>query len=122
MAKPGRPKKNGIQPPWMLGRMLLVLHAFREAKSSGLKHCAAITETVAAVKKTWPAMRISETEVKRILAKYQPASAPFVFIAKWEDASDQPLHPEICKVMGIPEGSRMKNKFTFGFGPRPKYP
>jgi hypothetical protein len=120
MAKRGRPKKDGVQPGWMLLRVVLVLNAYNEARSSPLKHSSAVTEAVAIVKKTYPGMPISETEVKRILAKFQPQGVPVAF--KVTKASEKTLPPEVCELMGVPEGSKMKTTFTFGYGPRPEYP
>ena len=120
MGKRGRPTKNGLQPAWMLFRCFLVLHAYNKARSSPLKHSSAVTEAVAIVKKTWPDMPISETEVKRILAKFQPKGIPVA--VKVRKASDSPLRPAVCQVMGVPEGSKMKTTYIFGFGPRPQYP
>jgi hypothetical protein len=116
----GRPTKNGLQPAWMLFRSFLVLSAYNEARRSPLKHSSAVTEAVAIVKKTWPGMPISETEVKRILAKFQPKG--IAAAVKVEKVSDSPLRPAVCLAMGVPEGSKMKTTFVFGFGPRPEYP
>lgn len=121
MATRGRPRKNGTQPPWMFGRRMLAIHSYRTARSSGDKHSCAVTEAVAAVKKTWPGMRISETEVKRILAECQPKGAQLAFKVTKNSQSPPHLTPEVRKVLGIPDLSRMKNRFTFGFGPRRKY-
>jgi len=72
MHKVGRPKKNGLQPIWVLERLALVLFAYERARGAGEKHSVAITETVRYVRVTAPLMRISETEVKRILAYWRP--------------------------------------------------
>jgi len=104
----------------MLFRCFLVLHAYNEARSSPLKHSSAVTEAVATVKNTWPDMPISATEVKRVLANFQPKGIPVAF--KVTKVSDSPLRPAVCQLMGVPEGSKMKTTFIFGFGPRPEYP
>jgi hypothetical protein len=123
MAKRGRPQKNELQPPWMLGRMLQVLYAYNEARCLGFKHSVALTEVVATVKKRWPSMRISETEVKRILAQYQPRNSRIAIkVVKKKDVPAKPLPPEVCSAMRLPEGYTLKHAFSFGFGPRPQYP
>ncbi len=120
MGKRGRPKKNGLQPAWMFFRVALVLHAYNEARSFGCKHSCAVTEAVETVKKIWPDLPISETEVKRILAKFQPKSVPVAF--RVTKTSEETLPPEVTEIMGVPEGTKMKTVFTFGYGPRPEYP
>ena len=122
MGKRGRPRRHGLQPGWMFHRCCLVLHAYNEARSSPLKHSSAVTEAVATVKKTWPDVPISETEVKRILAKFQPKGIPVAFRVKKVSDSETPLPPAVCELMGVPAGSKMKTTLTFGFGPRPDYP
>lgn len=122
MGKRGRPRKNGLQPSWMLLRSFLVLDAYNEARSSPLKYSSAVSEAVATVKKTWPDMPISEAEVKRILANFQPKGIPVAFKVTKVSDSETTLLPAVCQLMGVPEGSKMKTIFTFGFGPRPEYP
>jgi hypothetical protein len=102
--------------------MLLVLNAYNEARSLGLKHSAAVSEAVAVVKNRLPDVQISQTEVKRILAEYQPSGALTVLTTKKNDVATRPLPPEVCRQMGIPEGSRMRSILAFGFGPKPQYP
>ncbi len=120
MGKRGRPRKNGAKPDWMLGRVIFVLNAYHEARSSGLKHSSAVTEAVAAVKRTHPNMPISETEVKRVLANYQAKGVPIAFMVTKD--SDSEIPPHICEAKGIPKGSKAKAAFAFEFGPRPEYP
>jgi hypothetical protein len=121
MAKKGRPRKNGLQPAWMLGRTLQVIFAYNEAKASGMKHSSAVTAAVEAVKKVWPEMPISETEVKRILATWQPKGSSLALkVIKGSDLP-QPFSPAMYEMMGIPAGGR-KNRLIFGFDRRPTYP
>ncbi len=114
MTKRGRPRKNGIQPSWMLGRKLHVLHEYNAARASGLKHSSAVTEVALA-------LAISESEVRQTLADFQSKRDPIAFIVK-KKTEPKLIRPEFCKALGIPEGSKMKNGFIFGFGPRPQYP
>jgi len=60
-AKRGRPRKNGLHPPWMLGRAMTVIYEFHDARKSGLKYASAIQEAIAAVKRHDPQMRIGPT-------------------------------------------------------------
>jgi hypothetical protein len=68
MANRGRPNKNGVKEAWTILRRVLVLRAYDRARARGEKRSAAITDAVSAVRSRLPKMRISETEVKRILA------------------------------------------------------
>lgn len=120
MGKRGRPRKNGQQPGWMFFRVALVLYGYNEARSSGLKHSSAVTEAVAFVQKTFSGMPISETEVKRVLAKFQPQGVPVSL--RITKSSEQTLPPEVTEEMGVPQGSKMKTVLAFGDGPRPEYP
>jgi hypothetical protein len=72
MKKAGRPRKNGLQPIWVLQRETLALFAYERAREAGEKHCVAVSEAVKYIRQTAPRMRISETEVKRIVAYWRP--------------------------------------------------
>lgn len=80
MAKRGRPRAGGKKPGWMLIRALVALEAFDQARRAGEKYFFAIEETVKAVRETIPEMPISGTEVKRVLAEFQPNDAAKVFL------------------------------------------
>ena len=71
--KLGRPrKKEGVISFWNFQRAGIVMSLYDEARKSGQKHIAAIAQTVELIKQRDPVMRISETEVKRILATWRP--------------------------------------------------
>jgi hypothetical protein len=72
MRKAGRPRKNGLQPIWVPQRVTLALFAYERARELGEKHSVAVTEAVKYIRQTAPRMRISETEVKRIVAYWRP--------------------------------------------------
>jgi hypothetical protein len=46
MNKPGRPKKNGQKPMWMLERDTLAIYACGRAREAGEKHSVAVTGTM----------------------------------------------------------------------------
>jgi len=56
----------------MLLRAAWVLEAYDGARKNGLKHSGGITEAVNSVRQKHPEMPISETVVKRILARHRP--------------------------------------------------
>jgi hypothetical protein len=66
-SKRGRPHAKGLKPLWMLLRISHVLKEYDDARLQG-KHLAAIRTTIDAIRNRFPKMRISETEVKRIVA------------------------------------------------------
>lgn len=70
--KMGRPSKMGRKEPGQFARVMAILHGYRQAREKGLKHSVAIRETVVLVGVTNPEKPISETEVKRVLAEFQP--------------------------------------------------
>ena len=59
---------------WMLRRETMIIYGYDQARRLGEKHAAAIKEAVRYVRETDPLMRISETEVRRVLAYWRPIS------------------------------------------------
>jgi hypothetical protein len=114
MKKRGRPKKNGLRPLWMLRRTSLAILAYDRSRRAGDKHSAAIGEAVAFIRGTDPRMRISKTEVKRILAIWRPRSRPFGLVVSEPDPSDS--------IMILPDGRKAKRLWIGSVGLRPTYP
>jgi len=72
----GRPRKAGDTIPlWKFAREGAAMWAYDEARGSGEKHSAAVAQAADFVKKLYPGIRISETEVRRILAMRRPRNA-----------------------------------------------
>ena len=69
MAKRGRPKANGQKDGWVFIRSCVALCALDKARRNGEKYETAISDAILAVH-PW-GMRISRTEVKRLLAARQ---------------------------------------------------
>jgi hypothetical protein len=57
---------------WEFRRVAKVSSLYAEFRGKGMKHSAAVTEVVAAFKRSMPEMPISESGVRRILSKYRP--------------------------------------------------
>ena len=114
MNKRGRPKQDGRKPFWVVEREILAVHAYGRARDRGEKHSIAISEAVEYIRAIAPAMRISETEVKRIVAKWRPQQGAFCLFV------DKP-HPENSS---IPQYSSRKGtvSYTVSIRPRPIYP
>jgi hypothetical protein len=136
MGEMGRPRKNGTKEPSHLWRSLVIFNAYSKAREVGLKRSAAIRETVDAVRQRFPGMRISETEVKRVVAKFSPRGSS---IALWVE--DSPLEgdeaairrrrdAEFMEHAGIKRPVSMNDselrkplkRWTFGFHAKPNYP
>lgn len=114
MKKPGRPRKNGEKPFWMLERETVAVYAYDQARKAGEKHSVAISEAVKFIRATYPWMPISETEVKRAMAHWRSkrrASALFV-------SKPDPEHNCII----LPNGRKVRILYTASVGPRPIYP
>ena len=121
--KRGRPKSNGVKPFTVLFRELVVLYKHRELRESGMKRSSAIRETIDFMRKEHPEIKISETGVKRILAKHErPNSRDAIIVTKKpQDQVNREfgvLHPEIQEFLG---GKPPINVMPFRFGSSPKY-
>jgi hypothetical protein len=79
-------------------RDLTVVWSYNESRRAGEKHVTAVGHAVAEVRKQFPGIKISETEVKRVLATYQPKGYAVTFIA-----------------------TKTPTGFSLGFGARPEY-
>jgi hypothetical protein len=114
MNKPGRPKQDEKKPVWVLERVILAIYAYGRARKAGEKHSVAISEAVEYIRNTAPAMRVSETGIKRIVATWRPKrSATCLFVDK-----PDPEHNS------IPPYARRKGTvlYTVSVRPRPIYP
>ena len=140
VSQPGRPPQNGIKPISILFRNLRVIGFYNQARSSGLKHSSAVTETVELMESV-AKIAISETSVRRILAEYQPKGSHMAFrlmripdaevqqdLARYRAMADQAEalgYPELMKkvtreIAGML--SKLTAGFEFGFGPRIEHP
>jgi hypothetical protein len=132
----GRPRKHGVKSPWVLGRALKVIYAYNEARKHGQKHSVAVREAVAFVKRLRPAMPVSETEVRRILAEFRPRhgrvalQSNYRIVEEDEAARLRWRIEQLRQSLGIknPSGSsnldprRPLKGFLIGYVERPIYP
>lgn len=109
--KRGRPAKNGMQPGWMMLRAMELLHAYDEARKAGEKHVAAVHSAVDAVRTKYPAMPVSATAVKRMLAEWRP-----------KDGRNGILVTKPNDIITLPDGRKARRTLIFGYGLRPNYP
>jgi len=109
----GRPRKNGEKPRWMFERSLFILLEFHKTRNREPKHSAAIRDTVAVIRRKYPELPISETEVKRILAKWMPRDCETAFLVR-EPANPDAMHRLPC--------GDYRPTVSIYIGPRPVYP
>jgi len=114
MKTPGRPKKNGQKPMLMLERATLVVYAYSRAREAGEKHSVAISEGVKYIQDTAPAMPISETEVKRIVAEWRSKRRPMCLVVTRPD----PAHNSVA----LPNGQKARILYTASVQLHPIYP
>ncbi len=137
--KRGRPRKAGdtIQP-WQFARAARVMCAYDEARERGEKYSAAVQHAVDFVKQRSPKMRISRTEVKRILAAWRPRNAGTILrfersimteeeIKKFDWIQEQLSALAKSEGQSTPVLSKASPKnnpmiFKIRFGERPNYP
>jgi len=114
MSRPGRPKKNGQKPLWMLRRDTIVLYRYLQARAAGEKHSVAVEEAITYLREREPRMPISATEVKRIVARWRPRSLPYGCVVV------QPGPGE--NTITLPGGYVFKIGLTVCVQPRVDYP
>lgn len=76
----GRPRKEPDRIPfWRFVRAGIAMCAYDEARQKGEKHSAAIAQAVAFVREHFAGMRISETELRRVLSMWRPKGVQTIF-------------------------------------------
>jgi hypothetical protein len=110
----GRPRKHGLQPHWMLERVSLVLFAYDRSRNLGNKHSTAIIEAVSFVREQNARIAISESEVKRILARWRSKDGKLTLIVTAPAPG--------CETKTLPNGRILRVKFKVSLGPCPIYP
>jgi len=134
MKQRGRPLQNGVQPNWMAFRTLSILEAYQQSRKTGTKHSSAVREAAETVHNALQ-VNVSETEVKRIIAEWQPACGEYALtVTKMSDSSmHEKLHelrslewPECLNYVKsrfhIPDVPDFKSGFTLSLEERPKHP
>jgi hypothetical protein len=120
IGKRGRPKSNGHIPARKFFRVPLVLNAYEALKAAGTKHASAVTETITQLRQSHPDVQISETTVKRILAKWRPAGYRNSLHVREMTETEIQYMQKLLELVGIPPG-RNGVGFALGIGRRPTY-
>jgi hypothetical protein len=135
----GRPKKTeGLIKFWHFVRAGMLMSAFDEARESGEKHSAAVTQAGEDVRQRHPEMPVSETEVRRTLAMYRPRTSRTILRFQRSILDDEKLVRLRSMLMQVAKAKGAKNlsvpppsiknlsknlkAFTFGYFERPLYP
>jgi hypothetical protein len=136
---PGRPKnRDGTITLWRFARAGMVMSAFDEARESGEKYSAAVTQAVDDVRQRHPKMPVSESEVRRTLAIYRPKNSRTVLRFNRSAFDDEKLARLRLMLEQVPTVQGEKNlpvpppsikdlpknlaAVTFGYFERPLYP
>jgi hypothetical protein len=114
MEQRARPRKKRPQPIWILVRMMMAVYAYGQARDAGEKHSVAISEAVTYIRATYARMRVSETEVKRIMAQWRSKRRATCLFVSQPDAQ----HNSIT----LPNGRKVRILYTASVGPHPRYP
>ncbi len=114
--KRGRPKESGMEEGPRFERTAQALLIYNKARAAGEKHASALQMAAQAIRAQNPGIRISLTEVRRILAKLQPRNKPISF------SVTEPNSIEAQEIRTLPNGQRVKMGPKFGFRIRPQYP
>lgn len=134
MGKRGRPRKNGAKPGWMFGRALVILYEYDKARAKQ-KYTAAIEAAISGVRAWWPEMRVSATEVKRVLAEFRSKQLRTTILRVYRELvgaeADEYLRrlTELEKLCGLPAQLRSAKSepprvriLEIRMGPNPDYP
>jgi hypothetical protein len=137
--KLGRPRKTkGEFSTNDLVRAGTVMGLYDQARQNGQKHSAAVMQSVELIKQRHPMIRISETEVKRILAVWRPRGSHTILRFEYSMISGEELakrcgieaHPaavsqDQCSKLPVPSGvipPKSLTTYKVYFGERPNYP
>lgn len=137
--KLGRPRKTeGGFSTNDLVRAGTVMALYDQARQNGQKHSAAVMQSVELIKQRHPMMRVSETEVKRILAVWRPRGSHSILRFEYSTVSGEELanrygieaHPSAasqyqCSKLPTPSGvipPKSLTTYKIYFGERPNYP
>ena len=108
--KRGRPRTYGVTQHYVFIRAMIVLDAMRRARSRSEKYLASIQLAIAAVRAKYPTMRISSTEVKRVMAEFQPRGVAKTFLSDSVDGKTMAFNLSI----GTPARDRVNAKDRHG--------
>jgi hypothetical protein len=119
--KLGRPRrKPGTISFCNFQRAVMAMNLYEEVRKNGQKHSVAIAQAVELIKQRDPAMRISETEVKRILAGWRPRGRRIFLRIECAMLSEE----ELAKLPTTTDLIHPKSVtiFRMSIGERPNYP
>jgi hypothetical protein len=110
MAARGRPVKNGVKEARVLFRTMIALQGYDQSRSHGEKYTASLEAGIAAVRTAVPGMKMSMTEMKRVLAEFRSP-----------DLAETFLTSENENTVG-PNGRKYQKAWVLTVGATPEYP
>lgn len=118
--KRGAPRKNGMQPAWMLYRAMLIIEGYQKYRMSGLSHRESREKAVQHAKAYLPdKMPVSPREVDRALAAYHSDRRVEGFVVK-RRLEDVPVFGDAALGFKFVKFEKKEVLDLFVF-PRPKY-
>ena len=137
--KLGRPRKTkGEISTNDFMRAATVMSLFDDARKNGQKHSAAVAQSIEVIKQRHPMMRISESEVKRILAAWRPRGSHTILRVECSTLSKEEIAKRYCSesqpaALSEKKGSKLPapsdvilpkpvTTYKMYFGERPNYP
>jgi hypothetical protein len=135
----GRPKKEeGREEFWRFVRTGIIISAYDEARKSGQKHSAAVTQAVEYLKQHQPEMPVSETVVKRTLATFRSRNSQTTprfkrsVVGKRKLARLRSMLKQVPDIQGVNGKSvpapsilnltKSLTAYKFRYAKRPRYP
>lgn len=128
--------ENGAKEPEYLARALMIKEVYSRLRDAGLKHSAAVAETVIIVRQLNPGMRISEAEVRRVLAEFRlqgslvELKVDYSILEGEEAAKRRHFFAQMAALAGSESTTELTDQnfrrplkcFKFGFAKRTNYP
>ena len=119
--KLGRPRRiKGTISFWNFQRAGIVMSLFDEVRKKDQKRNCAIAQTVELIKQRNPELRISETEVKRILAAWRPKGSHTILHLECVMPNQEQLAKQSDPLATVP--SKTVTVYRMSFDERPNYP
>jgi hypothetical protein len=110
MAKRGRPRKS---TSLLAKRRLYALNEYDKGRAAGEKHSEAVRIASEEVQRKYPHLKISQTEIKEMLAEWRGPSKGFVLFCKEIDPDE---HTAV-----MPKGERLRFSLQVRLEQRPDY-
>jgi hypothetical protein len=110
MGTQGRPAKNGVKEASVFFRAMIALEGYDQARSRGEKYVVSLESGIAAVRREFPDISMSTTEMKRVLAEFRSEGLrDTLFVSESENTV-------------TPDGRKCRKAWALTISAPPKYP